>query len=73
MALEWLRIVGGLNIGMAILGWIVEDMPRKLTPIEIGFLSAIALMAGTNPHAEQVVRLREEEDKRIRASMEANS
>jgi hypothetical protein len=68
MALEWLRVVGGLNIGPVLLGWIVKDMPRDLTGLEIGFLCTIGLVAGTNPYAEQVIRLREEEGKRIAAA-----
>jgi hypothetical protein len=68
MAIEWLRVVGGLNIGAVLLGWIVTDMPRKLTGLEVGFLCTIGLVAGTNPYAEQVIRLREEEDKKIAAA-----
>jgi hypothetical protein len=52
------------------LGWIVGDMPRNLTGLEVGFFGAIGLLAGANPYAEQVIRFREEEDKKIAAWIE---
>ena len=69
MALEWFRFCGNRNLGPVLLGWIVQDMPRDLTGLEVNFLSTIGLLGGSNPYAEQIIRLREEENKRIRKEL----
>jgi hypothetical protein len=70
MALEWLRFTGNLNLGPALLGWIIEDMPSELTGLERGFLTCIGLMAGNNPYAEQIIRYWQAEDERFKEHME---
>lgn len=40
----------------AMLGWIVRDMPKKHSGVEVGFLTLVALSAGASAtHAKQVV------------------
>lgn len=65
MALEWLRFCGSKNLGPVLLGWVVGDMPRNLTGLEIGFLNTIGLLAGNNPHAQEIIEFREAENRRI--------
>lgn len=71
MAVEWLRFCGNKNLGPVLLGWSIADMPRNLTGVEIGFLNCIGLLAGNNPYAEEIIQLREAEDRRLAGECQA--
>jgi hypothetical protein len=59
-ALEYLRFEVGSE-GFPLLGWIVADMPRKLSQLEIGFLGIIGFAAREGlQEAERLVKYWEE-------------
>ncbi|MBB6409139.1 hypothetical protein [Mesorhizobium sangaii] len=52
MAFEYLAYEAGNRDsgGPMLLPWIVQDMPRDLSPVEVAFLTIVALSAGDERH-----------------------